>query len=322
MHTLASHSLVRRLWGGYERSLDHHPIPTQVATSAVLWATGDAISQRCTSGRHLDVRRTALTAVFGGLLIGPAGHFWYSHLDQLAAIFGPSGSTRHLLAKIVADSTLWNWFYMSAYFAWAEILIDKGPDPWARFEARMKEDFMPTYLAEIAAWPPIMAAIFMKLPTAHHLMAVNLVTVLDVAFIATVRSGTFSFNPARFGISPAQEPGEGAQQLHEEQAASQHSGTSALSMASCGLARASSNHLVPVSRTISTQRARGEAQHEASSRISIEQGVVQSISGEPEGRMQEVIEAWILGRLAGFEGGAQLVAGTAAVARITATRRR
>ncbi len=48
---------------------------------------------------------------------------------------------------------------------------------------------MPTYLAEIAAWPPVMAAIFTRLPTSHHLLAVNLVTVLDVAFLAVIRSG-------------------------------------------------------------------------------------------------------------------------------------
>jgi hypothetical protein len=49
----------------------------------------------------------------------------------------------------------------------------------------MCEEFLPTFAAEAAAWPPIMAVVFGKLPVSHHLLAVNLVTVLDVAFLVS-----------------------------------------------------------------------------------------------------------------------------------------
>lgn len=181
-----------RLWRSYETQLERRPIATQSVTSALLWGAGDLLAQRFADkeARSVDVRRTALTAVFGGSLIGPCGHVWYSQLDKLALLFGPTGSARFLLAKIMADSTLWNVFYMSAFFLWGEVVIDKGN--LKSFAAQMQEEFVPTYLAEVAAWPPIMAAIFTRLPTSHHLLAVNLITVLDVAFLAVIRSGAFS----------------------------------------------------------------------------------------------------------------------------------
>ncbi len=81
---------------------------------------------RSEKGRPIDVRRTALTSAFGGACIGPCGHLWYSHLDKLAVLFGPEASARWLLGKIFLDSTLWNVFYMSAFFLWGEVVIDRG----------------------------------------------------------------------------------------------------------------------------------------------------------------------------------------------------
>jgi hypothetical protein len=38
-------AFVRRVWAAYEARLSAHPIPTQMATSAMLWGLGDAMAQ-------------------------------------------------------------------------------------------------------------------------------------------------------------------------------------------------------------------------------------------------------------------------------------
>lgn len=81
------------------------PVLTQMATSSVLWAAGDALAQRCSS-KSLDARRVAMTAVFAGLIIGPSGHAWYSSLDKLSAVCGPIGASRNVV--ITTASQHWH----------------------------------------------------------------------------------------------------------------------------------------------------------------------------------------------------------------------
>ncbi len=97
-----------RLWRSYERCLERRPVATQSVTSGALWALGDVLAQKFTSDskQPLDVRRAALTGVFGGAVIGPAGTWWYAHLDRFAALFGTEGTLRFLLAKLAADWVL------------------------------------------------------------------------------------------------------------------------------------------------------------------------------------------------------------------------
>ncbi len=88
-------ALVLRVWQNYERLLQTKPVVTQMVTSASLWcvggspnpckicicshveyllsrALGDVLSQKIDGGKCLDLRRTAYTACFGGILLGTA----------------------------------------------------------------------------------------------------------------------------------------------------------------------------------------------------------------------------------------------------------
>lgn len=63
-----------RVWAGYEHTLSHHPIPTQVTTSALLWGLGDLLAQRVVEKREpLDKKRLLATAAFGASFMGPVG---------------------------------------------------------------------------------------------------------------------------------------------------------------------------------------------------------------------------------------------------------
>jgi hypothetical protein len=50
----------------------------------------------------------------------------------MAAAFGAPGSLRFLAAKIVADTTLWNAFYITAFFFFGELCLEPG-GTWASY---------------------------------------------------------------------------------------------------------------------------------------------------------------------------------------------
>ena len=56
------------------------------------------------------------------------------------------------------------------------------------FKKKITKDFVPTYAAELCIWPPFQLFNFTRIPVEHHLLAVNLMTVLDVSFLSWARS--------------------------------------------------------------------------------------------------------------------------------------
>lgn len=84
MHRAIVAKPFQRLWGFYERQLQKRPLLTQMTTSALLWGAGDYMAQHIENKRKTDHRRAALTALFGAMVIGPLGHYWYHELDRCA----------------------------------------------------------------------------------------------------------------------------------------------------------------------------------------------------------------------------------------------
>ncbi|KAF5836930.1 hypothetical protein DUNSADRAFT_5261 [Dunaliella salina] len=69
------------MWQGYERALHRRPVPTQMATSAVLWGAGDVLAQRVAEGKtskDTDKRRIAFYA-FGSAAIDRSGWQGFKH---------------------------------------------------------------------------------------------------------------------------------------------------------------------------------------------------------------------------------------------------
>lgn len=182
------------VWHSYNRAVQRHPLLVNMATSGALWAAGDTLSQviqrrptRCRQssdghGEEGGIQRTACTGAFGGLVFGPLGHAWYTWLHSLALAFGVPGSMRYIIAKTLADNIIFTPVYVGLFMAFSSLLISRsGPAATAN---RMQKDFLPTVAAEGVIWPPIMAMLFKCIPLSHQLLAVNAITVADVAFLA------------------------------------------------------------------------------------------------------------------------------------------
>lgn len=80
----------KRVWLRYNGALKQSPLRTKSLTCAAAFALGDTLAQLSSKQgglvrrvSELDVARSARMAGFGLLFAGPAGHNFYSWLDQV-----------------------------------------------------------------------------------------------------------------------------------------------------------------------------------------------------------------------------------------------
>jgi hypothetical protein len=64
------------LWQRYVDLLEKHPIPTKVATSALLVGGGDIACQKFVEEQPIDAKRLGIMTFLGGALVAPALHVW------------------------------------------------------------------------------------------------------------------------------------------------------------------------------------------------------------------------------------------------------
>ena len=80
----------RRWWGSYCSALETKPLRIKAATAAVGFTLGDLVAQLATKPKgqsfKCDFPRTARLALYGGLIGGPVGHYWYNYLDQVCSL--------------------------------------------------------------------------------------------------------------------------------------------------------------------------------------------------------------------------------------------
>ncbi len=166
--------------GAYTAALRRRPIPTQVASSAVLWALGDAAAQRVEGG-PLDARRLAVTTAWGGAFNGTVGHLWYIWLDAAARRRFLPGSARFIAAKVAADCLVFGPLHVAGFFA--ALTLGEGGS-LGDVQRKIARDLPPVLAAELSVWPWAQAANFYFVPLQYQLLVVNSVTLFDATFMS------------------------------------------------------------------------------------------------------------------------------------------
>jgi len=158
-----------------------------------------------------DLGRAALTALFGGVMVGPVGHVWYANLDRVvlglrsaAGIGGRGGAAAaatapaaaaaaavttapgFVAAKVLLDTIVMGPFYVAGYFTFGAVVMDGGG--WREARAKLAQDFWQTLAAEVCIWPAVQGVNFLRTPVHHQLLVVNSLTVVDAAFMSWARA--------------------------------------------------------------------------------------------------------------------------------------
>lgn len=201
-------SLATRGFRAYASVLERHPWRTQIATTGILWAAGDALAQRVEK-QPFSLRRNLLTAAYGAAFVGPVGHAWYIGLDKVARRLLTPGTMSFVAGKVVADTAIFGPIHVGGYFTHME-LCEGGSLQTVR--DKLRRDFWPTFSAELTVWPVVQAINFRMVPLQYQLLVVNAFTILDSCFMSFARANDgwferlFPVLAVRLGMQTASAP--------------------------------------------------------------------------------------------------------------------
>jgi protein Mpv17 len=76
----------KRAWAAYERQLERHPVPTQVATSCLLWGVGDLLAQRLEHYERQQAHKKAVAATVAVPGVAPGSSVLQAASGSAAAL--------------------------------------------------------------------------------------------------------------------------------------------------------------------------------------------------------------------------------------------
>eukprot|EP00741_Cyanophora_paradoxa_P015661 tig00020903_g15118.t1 len=182
----APDTAVGRIIAEYNRLLEVYPLLTKSVTSALFCGLADVLSQliarrQLQEGQlpeRLKFDRVARMAIVGLILNGPTIHAWYNlFLDRVV----PGKSTRDVIIKLILDETIFAPLSVVAFFVLMSVL--EGRDN-AYMRDRVKQEFWPTYFADMSIWPMAQAINFKWVPRLYCALYMNVVSVGWAVFLA------------------------------------------------------------------------------------------------------------------------------------------
>jgi protein Mpv17 len=168
-------------WRGYNDALARTPLRAKAATACVLNVIADLLAQLITGreGQGLDFRRLLRFALFGGVLAGPAGHYWFGALDAAVRTVGMRGA----VMKMTADQLLFSPLLLAGFFGVMALMEGKG-QVVARQEVEGK---LPgTLLTSWKIWPIINLVNFGLIPAPMRVLFVNGLSVFWISFLSVL----------------------------------------------------------------------------------------------------------------------------------------
>lgn len=195
-------------WDWYKSQLAAQPLRTQVVTSGLLWATGDAMAQGLSfwsqqqqlqrasltiAPKHdhpleshaftMDWRRVLTLSLFGAAFVAPVGHLWYESLDYVVSkrLNLQAGSVRFISAKIIADTLILGPLHLLAFLTYMGVASGKNLE---EVKGMLSRDFIPAFVTEGSVWPLVQAVNFRFVPVQHQLLYVNGFCLVDSVFLS------------------------------------------------------------------------------------------------------------------------------------------
>ncbi|KAF4553108.1 Mpv17 / PMP22-like protein 1 [Elsinoe fawcettii] len=155
----------------YQMKLAQRPVLTQAVTTAVLFATGDAMAQQLVEKKGLanqDFGRTARMTLYGGAVFGPAATKWFGFLQRKVVI--PGRPNLEILARVGLDQTVFASTNLFCFLS--SMAIMEGSDPKEKLDSTYKTALTKNWMV----WPWIQMTNFKFVPLQHRVLVVNVVS--------------------------------------------------------------------------------------------------------------------------------------------------
>ncbi|KAL4786559.1 hypothetical protein BJX76DRAFT_105906 [Aspergillus varians] len=167
----------------YQAKLAKQPILTTSVTSALLFATGDALAQQAVDRKGLekhDFARTGRMALYGGAAFGPAATLWFRFLQHRVILKNTKAT---IIARVAADQCLFGPLHLTCFLT--SMAAMEGEDPIEKW----KSTFLPVYKANLAVWPMVQLINFGFVPLEHRVLVVNVISLGWNCFLSLISSG-------------------------------------------------------------------------------------------------------------------------------------
>lgn len=172
------------IWGVYMNQLETNPILTKAMTSLVGFTIGDILAQKfIESGKEYDIKRTITLAMFGFLIHGPTGHWFYGKLDNAI----PGTGAAQVFSKVGIDQVLWNPIFGVMFFGYMGAVQGQGVDGTIN---KIKSDLMTQVTGSWTVWPIAHAINFRFIPTSQRLLYINTIQIFYNMFLSIVGNKT------------------------------------------------------------------------------------------------------------------------------------
>ncbi|KAK9832477.1 hypothetical protein WJX81_000068 [Elliptochloris bilobata] len=178
--TAATTGAVTALWSGYSRNVESNPVRTKSATSFVGFVLGDILAQRL-AGESFHFTRCLRLGMYGLLIDGPVGHWWYKLLDRKVMADNPQ-SLKAVLAKTAADQVVWAPVMTLVYFVFLRC-VEGHPELIA---STVQSKLIQTVAANYVLWPFAHFVNFRFIPNEHRILYNNVVSIFWNAFLSTL----------------------------------------------------------------------------------------------------------------------------------------
>ena len=154
----------------YKTSLSHSPILTKSLTSLTGFTLGDILAQNYQNTSTFDYKRTLRMGMFGFLLHGPTGHYFYNKLDLIF----PGTSAATVIKKVLIDQTIWNPIFGLMYFTYLNVTTE--PDA-TKLKNKIINDLPTAVTASWSVWVPAHAVNFRFVSGDMRIAYINVVQV-------------------------------------------------------------------------------------------------------------------------------------------------
>ncbi|XP_068664515.1 peroxisomal membrane protein PMP22-like [Aristolochia californica] len=140
--------VVGEAWRKYMLQLKLHPLRTKAVTAGVLAGCSDAIAQKISGVKKLQVTRLLLMMLYGFAYGGPFGHFLHKLMD---VIFKGKKDKMTVLKKVLLEqltSSPWNNMLFMMYYS----LVIEGRS-WGIVKSKVRKDWPAVQLTAWRFWP-------------------------------------------------------------------------------------------------------------------------------------------------------------------------
>lgn len=171
-------SAIKSLITAYNDALAKHPVATKAVTSLIGFALGDRIAQSV-GGAPFDVLRMLRLSMYGVLIDGPIGHYFYQFLDKNISPEDPKG-TRAVVTKTAIDQLVWAPIMTVVFLAFLTTL-EGHPDA---IMSVLQAKVVPILIANFSLWPLVHLINFRYVPPEQRILFNNCVAVAWTTYLS------------------------------------------------------------------------------------------------------------------------------------------